>query len=112
MQKQKRKVIGCYMKKKPNPKPTIDDLCFICNAPYAHTHEVFFGNPDARLSQDYGMTVRLCQYHHQDQRQGVHHNRGFDLNLKWKYYEKFKKMYPNKVFEDIFKTGWMKDERT
>lgn len=97
------------MKKKPNPKPTIGDVCIVCNTPYAHLHEVFFGNPDARLSQDYGMQVRLCQYHHQDHVQGVHHNRTFDLQLKKEYYYKFKEQYPDLVFEDIFKTAWMKE---
>ena len=99
------------MKKKPNPQPTAEDLCVICGAPYAMTHEVYFSNPDARLSQDYGMTVRLCYRHHQDHKEGVHHNRELDLKLKWEFYDKFKSMYPNLKFEEIFKTGWMKHER-
>lgn len=95
------------MKKKHNPKPTINDICIICGSPYAHTHEVFFGNPNARLSQEYGMTVRLCQYHHQDHKVGVHHNREFNLSLKREYQQKFNKMYPDLSFTDIFGRNWL-----
>ena len=95
------------MKKKPNPKPTIEDLCVICGRPFSELHEVFYGNPDARLSQDYGMQVRLCAYHHRDSREGVHHNRELDLKLKVEYYKKFQVMYPHLRFEDIFKTSWL-----
>ena len=95
------------MKKKPNPIPTADDLCEICGAPYAMTHEVYFGRPNAALSQKYGMTIRLCHKHHQDHKFGVHHNREFDLELKRTYQLKFKEMYPALVFEDIFRKSWL-----
>ncbi len=94
-------------KKKPNPRPTIDDQCYICERPYSELHEVFFGNPDARLSQDYGMVVRLCAYHHRDHKAGVHHNREFDLQLKTEYKAKFEEMYPDLNFCDIFKCAWL-----
>jgi len=93
--------------KKPNPKPTIDDLCAICETPYAHTHEVFFGNPNAALSQKHGMTIRLCQKHHQDHKEGVHHNREFDLELKRKYQAIFEETHTREEFESIFKRNYL-----
>ena len=97
------------MKKRPNPKPTVDDLCVICGRPYAMTHEVFFGNPDARHSQDYGLTVRLCYEHHQHPKTGVHFNRPFDLELKQRFKQKFEDENTDKNFSDIFDTAWIKD---
>lgn len=64
------------MKKKANPKPTADDICELTGAPYAHTHEVFFGNPDAALSQQYGMTIRLGASVHQNTPFAVHNSSG------------------------------------
>lgn len=95
------------MKKKPNPKPTIDDLCIICGKPYAMTHEVFFGNPNARLSQEHGMVVRLCHTHHQDHKEGVHHNRLFDLSLKQQFQSKFEEEHGHDKFVSIFKRSWL-----
>lgn len=95
------------MKKKPNPIPTADDLCIVCGKPYAHTHEIFFGNPNAALSQKYKMTARLCQYHHQDHKAGVHHNREFDLQLKKEYQLKFIEMYPELDFLTIFRKNYL-----
>jgi hypothetical protein len=94
------------MKKKPNPKPTIDDISSICETPYAATHEVFFGNPNARLSQDYGMTIKLCYKHHQGDN-GVHFNDELNRKLKREYQLKFIEMYPDKDFYSIFKKNYL-----
>lgn len=95
------------MKKKPNPKPTADDLCVICGRPYAELHEVFFGNPDAALSQKYKMQVRLCYIHHRDHKVGVHHNEEFDTQLKQEYQLKFVEMYPDLDFYTIFRKNYL-----
>lgn len=95
------------MKKKKNPIPTYDDKCIICMTPYAHTHEIFFGNPDARLSQEWGMTVKLCQYHHQDHKVGVHHNRENDLMLKRYGQQEFEKLYGHDKFMEIFGRNYL-----
>ena len=73
------------------------------------THEIYFGRGDARKSQDYGMTARLCYDHHQHHKTGVHHNRSFDLQLKLEYMQKFNEMYPDENFRSIFKTAWLQD---
>jgi len=97
------------MKKKRNPIPTIDVECIICGRPYAATHEVFYGNPDARHSQDYGLTVRLCYDHHQHHKTGVHFYRAFDLKLKQEFKAKFELENPELKFSDIFNTAWMQE---
>ena len=96
------------MKKKPNPKPTIDDVCDICGTPYAELHEVFFGNPDARLSQDWGMQVRLCYYHHRRHVTGVHHNEKLDQKYKKEFQQKFEDEHGHDKFMEVFGTNYLK----
>lgn len=95
------------MKKKPNPIPTADDLCEECGKAFACTHEVFFGNPDAALSQIWGMTRKLCQYDHQDHKAGVHHNRKFDLRLKKEYQKRFEDLHGHEKFMEVFKRNYL-----
>ena len=97
------------MKKKHNPTPTENDLCVICSRDYAELHEIFYGNPDARLSQDYGLQVRLCYKHHRNHKTGVHHNRKLDLKLKLEGKRKFEEENPDLNFSDIFKTAWLQE---
>jgi len=65
------------------------------------------GNPNARLSQEYGMVARLCQYHHQDPKNGVHYNKKFNLELKTTYRKKFDEMYPDLDFRQIFGRSYL-----
>jgi len=95
------------MKKKPNPKPTTDDICIVCGRPYAMTHEVYFGNPNARLSQEWGMVTKLCYLHHQSTEQGVHHNINFDIALKQRYQEKFEQEHGHDKFMEVFKRNYL-----
>jgi len=95
------------VKKRPNPKPTIDDLCAICGRPYAMTHEVFYGNPNAALSQKWGMTVRLCYDHHQHQSTGVHHNKELNIRLKQKYQQLFEDEQGHDKFMETFGTNYL-----
>ena len=90
------------MKKSKNPIPTENDKCIICRKPYAMTHEIMFGNPNAALSQQYGLTVRLCRLHHQDQKEGVHHNVSLDLKLKRQAQLMFQTNYPELDFCKVF----------
>jgi len=98
------------MKKKPNPKPTINDTCAICGRPYAMTHEVYFGNPNAALSQKYGMTIRLCYDHHQHPKTGVHFNKEFRYQMQQEYKQKFAEMHPDLDFYSIFKSNFERKE--
>ena len=95
------------MKKKPNPIPIADDLCEECGKAFAATHEVYFGNPDAALSQIWGMTRRLCYTHHQDHQTGVHHVREFDLRLKKEYQIRFEELHGHEKFMEVFKRNYL-----
>ncbi len=89
-----------------NPKPTADNLCIICGKPYAQLHEVFFGS-NRNNSIRYGCQERLCSYHHQDHRSGVHHNREFDLRLKMKHQSFLEDRMTREEFRNIFGKSWL-----
>jgi len=79
-------------KAKNNPKPTIDDVCEICGAPYAAFHEIFFGTANRQKSIKWGMQKRLCCFHHNDQSNRAsnpHYNKRVDQNLREEYQERF-----------------------
>jgi len=75
--------------------------CFLCGKEPTEEHHVFFGIANRKLSDQYGLTVRLCPEHHRG-RKGVHQNREIDLELK-KYGQMcFERTYPELSFREIF----------
>jgi hypothetical protein len=89
-----------------NPVPTADDRCAICGRPFAELHEVFHGTADRRLSQQYGMQVRLCPEHHRG-KDGVHFNIELDLRLKREYQQKFEAVYGHERFMEVFGRNYL-----
>lgn len=88
-----------------NPVPTADDLCIICQRPFAHTHEVFHG-PNRQLSMKYKLQVRLCQEHHTG-KNGVHFNPEFELRLKKEYQQKFEDQHGHEEWMRLFKRNYL-----
>jgi hypothetical protein len=70
-----------------NLKPTAEDYCYYCGAPYASTHEVYEGSGRRQISIRYGMQVRLCIFCHKDVQE--HPLQGRDLELKQEFQRKF-----------------------
>lgn len=60
--------------------------CFYCNERvYLDVHHCFAGNPNRKLSENYGLKVWLCRKHHtgnEPNDRGVHFDRQKDLALK------------------------------
>jgi len=71
--------------------------CYLCRLFYGrsnqrglHTHHIFEGTGRRKVSDKYGLTVKLCPMHHNASEQGVHFNRENDLIIKQmgqRYYE-------------------------
>jgi hypothetical protein len=74
-------------KTKRNPVPTADDLCEVCEAPYAQTHEVFFGTANRKKSIQHGMQIRLCDTHHKL----AHSDKEYQDKLHREYQERFER---------------------
>jgi hypothetical protein len=45
-------------------------------------HHIYFGKAYRPKSEKHGLKVYLCNFHHQDHKSGVHHNKAFDNALK------------------------------
>lgn len=47
--------------------------CYVCGCEYGtHEHHVIYGTGKKPKAEKYGLKVHLCQFHHQDAKQGVH----------------------------------------
>lgn len=68
-----------------------EKYCLVCGTTYnIHKHHVFFGTANRKKSEEYGLTVNLCAYHHNMSNEGVHFNKHLDYHLKQmaqRYYE-------------------------
>jgi hypothetical protein len=53
------------------------------------------------------MKVWLCQFHHRDNKQGVHGNRELDLKLKRKAQEVFEAKHGHEKFMKIFGRNYL-----
>ncbi len=84
--------------------------CFNCGATRnLEEHHVFHG-PNRKLSERYGMKVRLCMYCHRDNKKGVHSDHKFDLRLKKYAQEIFEKKYSRELFIQVFGKNYVYEE--
>lgn len=57
--------------------------CFVCKTTKSlQLHHIFYGMKCRNLSEENGLKVWLCPFHHVGTKQGVHFNKQFDLYLK------------------------------
>lgn len=83
------------------------EFCIVCGAPKLHTHHVFEGTANRRISDKYGYIIPLCLEHHTG-RNGIHFNKEFDLAMKKRVQEHFEKNHGNrKKFIETFGRSWM-----
>ena len=74
-----------------------ENECYLCRLFYdrsnqngLHEHHIFEGTGRRKVSDKYGLTVKLCPMHHNASNEGVHFNKENDLIIKrmaQKYYE-------------------------
>lgn len=68
--------------------------CFVCETEYGlECHHIIYGTANRKLSDKYGLTVWLCNYHHTGSKQSVHFNKELDMHLKKLAQTKFEKKY-------------------
>lgn len=83
------------------------ETCFLCRkntySDPLETHEIFFGNPNRKLSIQYGLQVRLCGAEcHRLGKNSVHMNKEVDQKLKEYGQNKFMQEQ-NATIEDFIK---------
>ena len=75
------------------------DKCALCGRIATDTHHIFYGAGLRTVSEQYGLTIRLCRACHTDAGDSVHKNRITDLALKRYAQRKAMELY-----------GWNTDE--
>lgn len=78
--------------------------CFVCGTKSnLHCHHIFFGTYRRKVSEDNGLKIYLCINHHTGL-DGVHTNRGHELDISLKRYAQIKwQEVNNKTSEDFIK---------
>lgn len=94
-----------------------DDRCFLCmldkNASVRkalHWHHIFYGTANRKLSEKYGLKVKLCLEHHTGSSMAVHFNKTVDTELKKMGQYAFEKRWPRLCFRDIFGKNYLDDD--
>lgn len=82
------------------------NYCFVCGRYGTEIHHVFFGNPNRKLSDKYGLVIGLCYEHHRGN-SGVHHNRELDLKMKRMAQKVFEQTYPERDFLAVFGRNYL-----
>lgn len=96
-----------YTKKQrlKNPIPTAEDLCIVCGAAWAQTHEIFPGK-NRQLSMKYKMQVRLCERHHTGD-ESIERHPELVKKLQKEYQQKFEDQYGHEEFMRIFGKNYL-----
>lgn len=88
--------------------------CFLCvmldsdtSRKYTEKHHIFFGSANRKLSEKYGLTVRLCVKHHREGPEAVHSNAEIRDKLCQIGQRAFEKRYPDKDFREIFGKNYL-----
>lgn len=85
-----------------------EKCCLVCETTYnLHSHHIYGGNPNRKLSEKYGLKVWLCARHHNMSNEGVHFNKALDTKLKKYGQEKFQEKYPGLSFREIFGKNYL-----
>lgn len=83
--------------------------CYVCGTTQnIHLHHCFFGNPNRKLSDKYGLVVHLCYLHHNGSNEGVHFNKDLDNHLKQLAQAKFEEVHGSREdFVRIFGRNYL-----
>lgn len=74
----------------------------MCETTYnLHDHHIIYGTSNRKKSEQYGLKVWLCAYHHNMSNEGVHFNKPLDMKLKRMAQEYFESHIGNR--EDFIK---------
>ena len=89
--------------------PCLNDKCFFTDtdSEYCEVHHIFFGNPNRKLSEKYGMKVYLVPKYHREHPHGVHRNRQNDLKVKRYAQARFEEEHSREEFMEIFGRSYL-----
>lgn len=84
-----------------------DKRCYACGKSVRlHSHHIFFGQKNRKISEKYGLKVWLCVECHEGPR-GVHHNEVMDNALKRIAQRQFEKTHTRQEFVALFGKNYL-----
>ncbi len=84
-----------------------DEICFLCGGWGASEWHHIFGGANRKLSEKYGLKVRLHHNCHNEPPNGVHHNKHIMDTLRETGQTAFNKAYPDLDFVKIFGRNYL-----
>lgn len=73
-----------------------------------HEHHIYFGKGQREISEANGFKVWLTsEWHNQDSRIDVHHNREFDIFLKQECQKKFEETHSREEFVELIGKSYL-----
>ena len=81
--------------------------CYRCGSQYYLEEHHIFGGANRKLSEQYGLKVKLCHWCHNEPPSGVHHNKD---TMDWLHQEgqkAFERRFPGKDFKSIFGRNYL-----
>lgn len=91
--------------------------CYLCEklygiygTQYTEEHHAIGGTANRKLSEKYGLKVRLCIQHHREGPEAVHNNIGNMRLLQKDAQIAFEENYPNLSFTGIFGMNYLTEE--
>lgn len=94
-----------------------ESSCYLCeklygiyNTQYTEEHHAIGGTANRKLSEKYGLKVRLCVHHHREGPEAVHNNIGNMRIIQKDAQIAFEEEYPDLSFRDIFGRNYLTEE--
>lgn len=84
-----------------------NENCFICGTMATEWHHVFGGAPNRKLSEKYGLKVKLCHRCHRTGPQAVHTDRATRNAVQVIAQRRFNETYPDIEFIKIFGRNYL-----
>lgn len=82
--------------------------CLVCKTTQnLHEHHVFEGTANRKISEQTGLKIWLCAYHHNMSNDGIHFNKELDLSVKRMAQEKFEETHTREEFRSLFGKSWL-----
>lgn len=90
-------------------QPKESRTCFLCSREgLVEEHHIFYGTANRKLSERYGLKVKLCPECHRAAKIGIHGgNRSADLKLKRTGQMAFEERYKDLCFREIFGINYL-----
>lgn len=88
------------------------DECYVCgDTRWLEEHHCIFGSGKRKLSEKYGLKVKLCKHHHTGDITGnkaaVHFNKVLDTKIKQEAQKAFERTYPELNFVKVFGRNYL-----